>query len=61
VNAFVCTVGVASAESSLAKAVELGAEVALPMMAVPGIGWLCYAKDPDVNVFGMMQADPTAA
>jgi predicted enzyme related to lactoylglutathione lyase len=61
VNAFVCTVGVDSAESSLARAVELGAEVALPLMAVPGIGWLCYAKDPDGNVFGMMQADPAAA
>jgi predicted enzyme related to lactoylglutathione lyase len=61
VNAFVCTIDVESAESSLARAVELGAEVALARMAVPGIGWLCYAKDPDGNVFGMMQPDPTAA
>ena len=36
-------------------------QVAVPKMAVPGIGWLAYAKDPDGNIFGMMQADPEAA
>ncbi len=61
VNAFVCTVDVASAEKSLARALELGAAVALPVMAVPTVGWLCYVKDPDGNVFGMMQFDPAAA
>ncbi len=61
VGAYVCTVGVASAESAIARAVELGGEVALPVMAVPGIGWLCYAKDPDGNIFGMMQPDAAAA
>jgi uncharacterized protein len=61
VNAFVCTVGVASAESSLARAVELGGEVALPIMPVPGIGWLCYIKDPNGNILGMLQPDSAAA
>jgi predicted enzyme related to lactoylglutathione lyase len=61
VNAFVCTVGVESAKAALERAVELGGVVALPIMPVPGIGWLCYAKDPDENIFGMMQPDPTAA
>jgi predicted enzyme related to lactoylglutathione lyase len=61
VNAYVCTVGVESAEASLARAVELGGEVALPIMPVPGMGWLCYAKDPNGNIFGMMQSDPSAA
>jgi predicted enzyme related to lactoylglutathione lyase len=60
VNAFVCTIGVESAESSLAKAVELGGTVAVPIMPVPGIGWLCYAKDPNDNIFGMLQADSAA-
>jgi len=60
-NAYVCTVGVASAESALARAQELGATVALPVMPVPGIGWLCYAKDPNGNLFGMMQPDSAAA
>ena len=61
VNSFICTVDVASAEASLARAVELGASVALPVMAVPGIGYVCYAIDPGGNLFGMMQSDPAAA
>ena len=60
VNAFPCTIYVTSAESALAAAVELGGEVAMPVMAVPGVGWLGYAKDPDGNLFGMMQSDPSA-
>jgi uncharacterized protein len=61
VNAFLCTVDVASAQSSLARALELGGTVAVPIMPVPGIGWLCYAKDPNGNIFGMMQRDSAAA
>lgn len=61
VNAYVCTVGVDSVDASLARAVELGGVVALPKMAVPGVGWLAYAKDSDGNIFGMMQNDPAAA
>jgi uncharacterized protein len=61
VSAYVCTVDVASAESTLARAVELGGEIALPVMAIPGVGWLGYAKDPNGNIFGMMQSDTSAA
>ena len=61
VNAFPCTMDVVSAEGAIAAAVELGGEVALPVMAVPGVGWLGYAKDPDGNIFGVMQMDPSAA
>jgi predicted enzyme related to lactoylglutathione lyase len=32
----------------------------LPKMAVPGVGWLAYEKDPDGNICGIMQADPGA-
>jgi predicted enzyme related to lactoylglutathione lyase len=60
VNSYVCTVDVASAEKGLARAQELGGTVAVPIMAIPGVGWLCYAKDPDGNIFGMMQNDPAA-
>ena len=61
VNAFVCTVDVSDAAESLAKAIALGGSEALPVMAIPGVGWLCYAKDPDGTIFGMMQNDHTAA
>jgi predicted enzyme related to lactoylglutathione lyase len=29
-------------------------------MAIPGVGWLCYFKDTEGNIFGMMQNDPAA-
>jgi predicted enzyme related to lactoylglutathione lyase len=57
---YVCTVDVSSVDEYLAKAVALGAVVAVPKMAIPGVGWLAYAKDTEGNVFGLMQNDPTA-
>ena len=52
---------VANAAESLAKAIALGGSEALPVMAIPGVGWLAYAKDPEGTIFGMMQSDPSAA
>ena len=60
VNAFVCTVEVASAKESLERAKRLGGTEAHPVMPIPGVGWLAYAKDPDGNIFGMMQNDTSA-
>jgi uncharacterized protein len=60
VNAFVCTVGVQSVDEVLAKAVALGGQVAVARMAVPGVGWLAYAKDTEGNIFGLHQPDPSA-
>jgi uncharacterized protein len=63
INAFVITVGVDDLDALLAK-VESGGGgglVCVPKMAVPGIGWLAYAKDPDGNIFGMMEPDINAA
>lgn len=59
-NAFSCTVDVADLDASLAKSLTLGATVALPKMAVPGVGWLAYIHDTEGNVLGMMQNDPAA-
>jgi uncharacterized protein len=62
VNAFAITVDVDSLDAMLAKADGTGgAQVCVPKMAVKGIGWLAYVKDPDGNIFGMMQADTNAA
>ena len=61
VNAFVCTIDVTNIDAAFAKVTELGGQIALPKMPVPGIGWLFYAKDPEGNIFGVMQPDPTAA
>jgi uncharacterized protein len=54
------TITVANLEESVAAAVGNGGEVAVPKMAVPGVGWLAYAKDPEGHLFGMMQMDAAA-
>lgn len=59
-NAFVITVDVEHVDSAVAAALAAGGATAVPKMAVPGIGWLAYLKDPDGNVFGVMQADAEA-
>jgi len=61
VNAFVCTVDVEDLDKSLALLKELNGTIAVPRMPVPGVGWLAYAKDPDGNIFGMMQNDASAS
>lgn len=60
VNAFMCTVNVTSVDTFRAKAISLGGTEALPKMAIPGVGYVAYCKDPDGNIFGLHQADPNA-
>jgi predicted enzyme related to lactoylglutathione lyase len=60
VNAFVCTVDVPSVDAALGEAAAAGGSTAVPKMPVPGVGWLGYLRDPDGNIFGVMQADPSA-
>jgi predicted enzyme related to lactoylglutathione lyase len=60
VIAYVCVVDVADVDASLQTALDNGAQLALPKMAVPGVGWLVYCKDTEGNIFGMMQNDPEA-
>jgi uncharacterized protein len=60
VNAFVTSLGVTSVDEVLAKALAAGAVVALPKMAIPGVGWQVYIKDPDDNLLGLHQADANA-
>ncbi len=60
VSAFICTMDVADVDASVAQGTSLGGTVALPKMAVPGVGWLAYLLDTEGNIFGMMQNDPNA-
>jgi predicted enzyme related to lactoylglutathione lyase len=55
VIAWICTVGVDDVDADIAKAEGLGGSVCLPKQEVPGYGWLVYIKDPEGNIFGMMQ------
>jgi predicted enzyme related to lactoylglutathione lyase len=61
VIAYVCTVDVASLEETIQKVEANAGTVVVPKMAIPGIGWLVYCKDPEGNIFGAMQSDPKAA
>ena len=60
VNAYVCTTAVPDLDARLAKALGSGGTLALAKMPVPGVGWLAYAKDPEGNIFGVIQNDPQA-
>jgi predicted enzyme related to lactoylglutathione lyase len=60
VLAYVCTINIDDIDATVGKALTLGAKTALPKQAVPGVGWLAYLKDPEQNIFGVMQNDPAA-
>jgi predicted enzyme related to lactoylglutathione lyase len=60
VNAFVCTVDVPDVDDAVARAEAAGAVLAVPKMAIAGVGWLVYIKDPDGNLLGMMQSNQAA-
>ena len=60
VIAYVCTVDVADVDASTQTALANGAQIAVPKMPIPGVGWLVYCKDTEGNIFGMLQGDPNA-
>ncbi|MCU1258183.1 MAG: glyoxalase [Bryobacterales bacterium] len=51
---------VTSLDQSIADVLANGGTMALPKMAVPGVGYLAYCKDPEGTIFGMMQNDASA-
>ena len=60
VIAYVCTIGVADLDATMAIVEANGGTVAVPKMPIPGMGWLAYYKDTEGNIFGIMQSDPSA-
>jgi predicted enzyme related to lactoylglutathione lyase len=60
VNAFVCSLAVDSVDAYVDKALKAGGTLALPKMAIPGVGWQAYVKDPDENIVGLHQPDAGA-
>jgi predicted enzyme related to lactoylglutathione lyase len=57
----VCTVDVDDLDGFVARAQALDGLIAVPRMAVPGVGWLAYIKDTEGNILGLMQEDASAA
>jgi hypothetical protein len=60
-NAFVCTVGIEDYDTTEAKILAAGGQVALPKYALPGMAWQGYYLDTEGNTFGLHQPDPDAA
>jgi predicted enzyme related to lactoylglutathione lyase len=60
VNAFVCIIDIPSIDTTLKNVQGAGGEVTVEKMAVPGMGWAAYCKDPDGNIFGLMEEDENA-
>ncbi|HEY4516945.1 MAG TPA: VOC family protein [Candidatus Paceibacterota bacterium] len=56
-NAFVCIVGVDNIDTYYDKAKAAGGIVAMDKMDVPHVGKLAYFKDPDGNLFGIIQPE----
>lgn len=54
------TIDVVSIDESIEKVRKNGGEIIVPKMAVPGVGWFACFKDPQGNVFGIMQSDKSA-
>jgi uncharacterized protein len=54
------TVAVESLGETIKKIEQRGGKICVPKMAIPKIGWLAYAEDPQGNVFGIMEPDEEA-
>jgi uncharacterized protein len=61
VNAFVCTIDVEDLDATVERAMDAGGAIAMPRMAVPGVGYLAYLNDTEGNIFGVLQPDDAAA
>lgn len=55
VNAFVCTVNVASIDQISEKVSNSGGTVSVPKFEIAGVGWVAYFKDTEGNSFGAME------
>jgi uncharacterized protein len=54
------TISVTAIDEAIAKVTANGGQIVVPKMAVPGVGWLVYFKDPEGNITGIMQTDTAA-
>ncbi len=54
------TIDVASVDEFMVKIKKAGGAMITPKMAVPGVGYMAYGKDPEGNTFGIMQNDSEA-
>jgi predicted enzyme related to lactoylglutathione lyase len=51
----ILTIGVTSFEESLKKVIANGGSAVTTKSEIPGVGYFCYCKDTEGNVFGLLQ------
>jgi predicted enzyme related to lactoylglutathione lyase len=54
------SIDVVNLDEAITKIEKAGGIIVVPKMPVPTVGWLAYFKDPDGNIHGIYQNDPTA-
>jgi predicted enzyme related to lactoylglutathione lyase len=59
-NAFVCSMEVLSFDTTAAKILSAGGQIAMSKFAVPGVCWQGYFIDTDGNTFGIFEANSKA-
>lgn len=53
-------INVEDIDAYLTKLEQLGGQIIMPKMPIPGIGWNAVVKDTEGNTFGMLQEDKNA-
>lgn len=54
------SIDVVNLDECVKKVTSAGGEIVVPKMAIPSVGWLAYFRDPDGNIHGLYQNDPSA-
>lgn len=54
------SIDVENIDKAIADINANGGSIVVPKMPIPTVGWLAYFKDPDGNIHGVYQNDPTA-
>lgn len=60
VGTYVITIDVPDLDIAVKDITASGGTIAVAKQPVPTVGWLAYVKDPDGNLFGIMQPDESA-
>ncbi len=54
------SINVTNVDEYIKKVEAAGGTIVVPKMPIPTVGWLAYFKDPEGNIQGLYQNDPTA-
>ena len=54
------SIDVVNLDETVKKIESAGGTIVVPKMPIPSVGWLAYFKDPDGNIHGIYQNDPSA-